>query len=324
MACHLSSVRARFVQNLRVHPQYSQRCGLHTSRVHHAIGLFAVAARAHARETQHFARASRLNVVNHVPTLEAIKSSEVDVWQNKKQTDTSSVGGTIAKNAPTAQSRARDLSKPSHEWWVHQSERSPEPLPALSPASELDQSTLLDLQAKEQEIEKLRQEMEALEEEFWTYKIKANRQFSALVTSCILIFALSSYMMLSGIASDAENNILLDRMAEKELREQSNQAWIWRNGEDVPIDKSEIKTVREKLRRYLLNGYAAFETSDAHYRAQSPAYSPAKDKQPRPIVESELLRPSLEVPSSDLRSPVPATGWSASIKRTVSSLFWAL
>lgn len=55
----------------------------HTSSIRQAIPLFALAARANSRETLHFSKSSGLSVVNHSPTLELLRSSEVDPFQPK-------------------------------------------------------------------------------------------------------------------------------------------------------------------------------------------------------------------------------------------------
>ena len=58
-----------------------QAAQFHTSVVRPATPFLHLAARAHQQETQHFMKQSRLSVVNHSPSLELLKSSEVDPFK---------------------------------------------------------------------------------------------------------------------------------------------------------------------------------------------------------------------------------------------------
>jgi len=65
-------------------PQIAQ---LHTTSARNATPFFQLAALSHARETQHFSKRSGRSVVDHVPNLQLIKSSEVIPFASQISSD---------------------------------------------------------------------------------------------------------------------------------------------------------------------------------------------------------------------------------------------
>ncbi|KAK5019956.1 hypothetical protein BJ546DRAFT_599405 [Cryomyces antarcticus] len=85
----------------------TSRC-FHQTTQHHAIPLFHLAALSNSREAQWFTKASGLSPVEHIPTLEAIRSSEVHPYQPyRRPIAVTRLSSPSKSHSPAAQGAAR-------------------------------------------------------------------------------------------------------------------------------------------------------------------------------------------------------------------------
>ena len=209
--------------------------------------------------------------MNHVPNLEAIKSSEVDIWSKTRnrteagtKTDTNSGGAT-------------PFIKSEHEWWIHESERTPTPPRSTSSAksegtvsNEEEEQTKLRLQLasmedkvkttltspplpsdavvkrlsraieyKDAQISRQRQQIKDLEEE--NYELVEKKHFPS-VLFFIMGFGLMLYSLWGSYKSArvlAQRDRIAEAMFEAEVQERQ-RGGFWTGKRDPKDVKNEV------------------------------------------------------------------------------------
>lgn len=117
-----SPVRHSLSKSCKVSWSSYQRRTFTASKLRRAPGFFNLGATAAAKETQYFSKLSGLGVLNHSPTLEAIKNSEVEPF--KKKSGIESTNGDKDSGTKNGLKDDGPYTKIEHQWWIHPTERS--------------------------------------------------------------------------------------------------------------------------------------------------------------------------------------------------------
>ncbi|GAB7343817.1 hypothetical protein MBLNU457_1787t1 [Dothideomycetes sp. NU457] len=120
-----SSIRHSLSRSHKLSWSSYQRRTFTASKLRHGPGFFNLGATAAAKETQYFSKLSGLGVLNHSPTLEAIKNSEVEPF--KKKSGTESTTGDKDSGTKSGLKDSGPYTKIEHQWWIHPTERSQTP-----------------------------------------------------------------------------------------------------------------------------------------------------------------------------------------------------